>query len=82
VFRDANELVASQIFFPDEVNAEVFAQWDPYREHVAKRKVFNDTDRFLDLNHDGRIDGVFCDVKSYDSRGLAAKAVVTVRSGA
>ncbi len=36
VLLDADELTASQIFFPDEVNAEVFAQWDPYREHVQQ----------------------------------------------
>jgi protocatechuate 3,4-dioxygenase beta subunit len=82
VFRGGDELVASQIFFPDEVNAEVFAQWDPYREHVAKRRVFNATDRFLDLNTDGRLDGVFCDVESNERRGFTAKALVTVGAGA
>jgi protocatechuate 3,4-dioxygenase beta subunit len=78
VFRERDELVASQIFFPDEVNAEVFTQWDPYREHVGKRRVFNDTDRFLDLNTDGKLDGVFCDVERNERRGFAARAVVTV----
>jgi protocatechuate 3,4-dioxygenase beta subunit len=78
VLIDTTEVVASQIFFDDEVNAEVFEHWDPYREHVAKRTVFNNTDRFLDTNRDGRIDGVFCDIERYDGNGLAAKAVVTV----
>jgi protocatechuate 3,4-dioxygenase beta subunit len=78
VLQDADELAASQIFFPDEVNAEVFRQWDPYREHIDRRRVFNHTDRFLDTNTDGLIDGVFCDVESYDRNGLTATAVVTV----
>ena len=37
-------MVASQIFFPDEINKEVFAQWQPYRDHASKRKAFNDND--------------------------------------
>jgi hypothetical protein len=79
VLLDGEETVASQIFFDDEINAEVFMNWDPYREHVAKRTVFNDNDRFLDQNSDGRIDGVFSKVERYDSRsGVAASAVVTV----
>jgi protocatechuate 3,4-dioxygenase beta subunit len=79
VLLDGEESVASQIFFDDEINGEVFKNWDPYREHVAKRTVFNDNDRFLDLNSDGQIDGVFSKVERYDSRGgVAATAVVTV----
>jgi protocatechuate 3,4-dioxygenase beta subunit len=78
VLLGGKETVASQAFFADEVNAEVFGKWDPYREHAAKRTVFNDSDRFLDLNEDGRIDGVFCEVERYDSSGVAAKVVVTV----
>jgi protocatechuate 3,4-dioxygenase beta subunit len=78
VFLDEKETVASQIFFDDEVNAEVFGNWDPYREHVAKRTVFNDSDRFLDLNDDGRTDGVFCEVERYDRSGVGAKVTVTV----
>jgi hypothetical protein len=78
VLLDSREVVASQIFFDDEINAEVFEHWEPYREHVAKRTVFNDNDRFLDANDDGRIDGVFCEVERYDRSGVAARAVVTV----
>jgi protocatechuate 3,4-dioxygenase beta subunit len=81
VLLAADELTATQIFFPDEVNAEVFSQWDPYREHVRKRRVFNDDDRFLDTNADGLIDGVFSEVERYDSSGLTANAQITVRSG-
>jgi protocatechuate 3,4-dioxygenase beta subunit len=78
VFLGAKQRVASQVFFDDDVNAEVFEHWDPYREHVAKRTVFNDTDRFLDANRDGVTDGVFCEIDRYDRSGLAARAVVTV----
>jgi protocatechuate 3,4-dioxygenase beta subunit len=78
VLIDATERIASQVFFPDEVNAEVFENWDPYREHRAKRTSFNHNDTFLDRNKDGRTDGVFCDVERVDRSGLAAKAVVTI----
>ena len=44
VFLGGNEVVASQIFFPDEINKEVFTQWQPYREHASKRRTFNDND--------------------------------------
>jgi protocatechuate 3,4-dioxygenase beta subunit len=44
VFLGGNEVVASQIFFPDEITKEVFAQWQPYRDHVSKRTTFNDND--------------------------------------
>jgi protocatechuate 3,4-dioxygenase beta subunit len=44
VFLGGNEVIASQIFFPDEVNDEVFKQWEPYRQHVSKRQTFNHND--------------------------------------
>jgi protocatechuate 3,4-dioxygenase beta subunit len=44
VFLGGKEVMASQVFFPDEISKEVFAEWQPYREHMAKRKVFNDND--------------------------------------
>ena len=44
VFLGGNEVVASQVFFPDEITREVFAEWQPYREHAAKRTTFNDND--------------------------------------
>ena len=44
VFLGSKEVVASQIFFPDEISKEVFTQWEPYREHVSKRRTFNDND--------------------------------------
>jgi protocatechuate 3,4-dioxygenase beta subunit len=44
VFLAGREVVASQLFFPDEISKEVFAEWRPYREHVSKRRVFNDND--------------------------------------
>jgi protocatechuate 3,4-dioxygenase beta subunit len=44
VFLGGKEVVASQIFFPDEITKEVFAQWQPYRDHTSKRRTFNDND--------------------------------------
>jgi protocatechuate 3,4-dioxygenase beta subunit len=71
VFLGGKEVVASQIFFPDEITKEVFAEWQPYRAHVSKRRTFNDNDPIKQ--------GVFSEVTrqrgSYD-----AKAVLVVAS--
>ena len=40
--------------------------------------VFNNNDRFLDADDDGRIDGVFCEIERYHSNGVAERATVTV----
>lgn len=78
VLIDSKEVVAGQAFFDDEVNAEIFGNWDPYREHAAKRRAFNRNDPLIDANRDGRVDGVFCEVERVDQAGVAAKAVITV----
>ena len=80
VFVASREVVAGQAFFDDEVNAEIFGNWDPYREHAAKRRAFNRNDPFIDSNRDGAVDGVFCDVERLDSSGVEARAVITVRN--
>jgi len=71
VFLGGNEVVASQIFFPDEINEAVFTTADPYRAHVSKRTAFNHNDPFPD--------GVTADV-SRDGDGYAAAAVLVVAS--
>jgi protocatechuate 3,4-dioxygenase beta subunit len=71
VFLGGREVIASQIFFPDEISREVFAQWQPYREHASKRRTFNDNDPIKQ--------GVYSEVAR--SRGLyAAKALLVVAS--
>jgi protocatechuate 3,4-dioxygenase beta subunit len=73
VFLADKEVVASQIFFPDEITREVFSQWQPYREHASKRRAFNDNDPIRQ--------GVYSDVQRL--RGsYAAKAVLVVASSA
>jgi len=69
VFLGGNEVVASQIFFPEEINKEVFAQWNPYKQHASKRTTFNDTDRIKQ--------GVYSIVKR-QNRTYAATAVLVV----
>jgi protocatechuate 3,4-dioxygenase beta subunit len=69
VFLGGNEVVASQIFFPEEINKEVFAQWDPYKEHTSKRTTFNDNDRIRQ--------GVYSNV-TRQNRSYAATAVLVV----
>jgi protocatechuate 3,4-dioxygenase beta subunit len=68
-----DEVVASQIFFPDEVSAHVFGAWEPYRRYADRRTVFN---------HNDPIEGsVLCDVHENGPTGVRASAVVAV-SGA
>lgn len=55
VFLSDREVVASQIFFPDELNDEVFERFEPYRSHKDRRTGFNANDMFLS---DG-VEGVF-----------------------
>jgi len=69
VFLGGNEVVASQIFFPDEISKEVFAEWRPYREHAAKRKTFNDNDPIRQ--------GIYSSV-TRQPKLYAAKAVLVV----
>jgi protocatechuate 3,4-dioxygenase beta subunit len=72
VFLGGSQVVASQIFFPDEVNNEVFATWAPYREHVSKRRTFNRNDPIPQ--------GVFSDVMR-SGRSYAATALLVVAPG-
>jgi protocatechuate 3,4-dioxygenase beta subunit len=72
VFLSGSEVVASQIFFPDEINNEVFSQWAPYREHASKRKVFNHNDSIRQ--------GVYSEIKRSGKTYLAS-ALLVVASG-
>ena len=68
-FLGGTEVIASQIFFPDSISKEVFNEWQPYREHVSKRRTFNDNDPIRQ--------GVYSEV-TRQSRSYAAKAVLVV----
>jgi protocatechuate 3,4-dioxygenase beta subunit len=72
VFLGGNQVVASQIFFPDEVNNEVFSTWAPYREHASKRSTFNHNDPIPQ--------GVFSDV-ARSGRSYSVRAVLVVAPG-
>jgi protocatechuate 3,4-dioxygenase beta subunit len=72
VFLGGNEVVASQIFFPDEISKEIFSQWSPYREHAPKRKVFNSNDPIPQ--------GVFSEV-ARAGKSYSASAVLVVERG-
>jgi protocatechuate 3,4-dioxygenase beta subunit len=69
VFLGGNEVVASQIFFPDEISKEVFSEWRPYRDHASKRTTFNTNDPIKQ--------GIYSDV-TRQSKSYAAKAVLVV----
>jgi protocatechuate 3,4-dioxygenase beta subunit len=69
VFLGGNEVVASQIFFPDEISKEIFSSVEPYRQHASKRTTFNTNDPIRQ--------GIYSDVTR--QRGsYAAKAVLVV----
>jgi protocatechuate 3,4-dioxygenase beta subunit len=74
VWLGPDEVVASQIFFPDETTADVFERWEPYRQHVAKRRAFNDNDPLQE--------GVYCDIEANDETGVRANAVVAIADSA
>jgi protocatechuate 3,4-dioxygenase beta subunit len=69
VFLGGNEVVASQIFFPDEISKEVFSSVEPYRQHAAKRTTFNTNDPIRQ--------GVYSQV-TRQARAYAARAVLVV----
>lgn len=73
VFLGGDEIVASQIFFPEEVNEQVFAEWLPYRERTDRRTAFNANDMFLR----GGVTGAFCTVERSDE-GYLAEATVAI----
>jgi protocatechuate 3,4-dioxygenase beta subunit len=75
VFLSDREVVASQIFFPDEFNDEVFERFEPYRTHRARRTGFNANDMFLS---DG-VDGVFGSVERRPD-GYDATAALVIRA--
>lgn len=74
VFVGGDEVVASQLFMPEEFNEEVFADFEPYRSRVDRRETFNSNDRFLT----GTTGGAFCEVERRGD-GYAATATVIVR---
>lgn len=79
VFLGDDEVVASQIFFPDEVNKAVFEQWRPYSDYVDRRTVFNQNDPLISAGGNGGTNGVFCEVDRFDDNGLGASAVIAVK---
>lgn len=73
IYIDSREALASQIFFPDEINDDVLNNCDPYREYAARRNVTNANDMFL---RNG-VEGVFCEVEK-NSVGYDASVVVVI----
>lgn len=71
VFLAADEVVASQVFFPEEVNARVFEHFDPYRERRSRRDTFNANDSLRNA-------GVYCSVDERPD-GFVAELTVAVR---
>ena len=69
VFLGGNEVVASQIFFPDEISKEIFSSWDPIASTPQSATTFNTNDPIKQ--------GIFSEVAR--QRGsYAAKALLVV----
>ncbi|HMB74228.1 MAG TPA: protocatechuate dioxygenase [Gammaproteobacteria bacterium] len=77
VFVSEREVIAGQVFFPDEINEEVFTTWDPYREHFRRRRAFNNNDMFL---VDGSLQGAMAAVEQ-TAEGFRASAQLAVAAG-
>jgi hypothetical protein len=69
VFLGGNEVVASQVFFPDEISREIFSSVEPYRRHASKRTIFNTNDPIRQ--------GIYSDVTRQRSV-YTAKAILVV----
>jgi protocatechuate 3,4-dioxygenase beta subunit len=74
VWLDTEEVVASQIFFPDDTSGFVFGNFEPYRSHVAKRTTFNANDPLQQ--------GVYCEVDRQDDDGVSASVIIAVAESA
>ena len=77
VFVSEREVIAGQVFFPDDVNDDVFMNWDPYREHYRRRTAFNNNDMFV---VDGALQGAIATVER-TAGGYRAAAELAVDSG-
>ena len=75
VFVSDNEVVASQLYLPDEFNEEVFHQFAPYKDRIDRRDTFNRDDQFLR----GEVQGAMCNVER-SGEGYLARASVVIRS--
>lgn len=73
ILLDSREVLASQIFFPEDINDEVLNNREPYIAYAAKRNVTNANDMFLRKG----IEGVFCEVNS-KADGYQASVVVAI----
>ena len=71
VFLDRQRVVTSQIYFPDEINDQIFGKVAPYRPRDRARGTFNHNDTYL---KNGDL-GVLCRV---DRHGAGFRASVDV----
>jgi protocatechuate 3,4-dioxygenase beta subunit len=69
VFLRNDEVAVSQLYFPDEINEQVFTRTEPYRARYKERDTFNNADMYL---RGGRTGGAFCDVTQAGSGWRAA----------
>jgi protocatechuate 3,4-dioxygenase beta subunit len=74
VFLTPTRVVTSQIFFPDEINNEIFGKIAPYRGRDPARGTFNTNDTYL---RNGTL-GVMCSIKRQGA-GYHASVDVGVR---
>ena len=76
VFVSEREVIAGQIFLPDDVSEEVFSTIQPYRQHYRRRTAFNSNDMFL---VDGALQGAMSTIVR-DGETYRASATLSVET--
>jgi protocatechuate 3,4-dioxygenase beta subunit len=71
VFVARNRVVTSQIYFPEEINEQIFGKIEPYRARDPLRGTFNHNDTYL---NNGAL-GIMCDI---ERQGAGYRATVDV----
>lgn len=78
VLVDQRNILTGQMYFPDALNAYIYANVEPYKDRTAKRDTFNSTDGIARMD---KIHGGYCDIKEEPDRYLATLTVAADLSG-
>ena len=73
VFLGGDEVVATQLYLPDDMNRRVYENIEPYASHVSKRQAFNDNDMFVQRDPMG---GAMCTATEANGEFFAQATVI------
>lgn len=77
VFLDGDEVVATQLYLPDDINQHVFENYAPYNKHVDKRRTFNADDMFVQRDPMG---GAMCTATETNGEFFAQATVIVAQA--